>query len=126
MMTKINFNEPEKKRFLCIENAIQLVCDEELVHEMLNMLNASIKNDWSAFEAYLNTKQHLKAANVLHGMKGIIPIFADKKTGEVILKAELLLLKPTNEIELKKVLLELQFQMLGFISELKVWVSIQN
>jgi hypothetical protein len=90
------------------------------------MLNSSIDNDWSEFEKYSSANQYTLAANILHGMKGTIPIFSDKKTEEVILKTESLLLRPTNETELKRVLLELRFQMLGFISELKVWVKMQN
>ena len=112
--------------YLCLEEAVQRVCDEELAHEMLIMLNSSIDNDWSEFEKYSSANQYTLAANILHGMKGTIPIFSDKKTEEVILKTESLLLRPTNETELKKVLLELRFQMLGFISELKVWVKMQN
>jgi HPt (histidine-containing phosphotransfer) domain-containing protein len=124
-MTKINAKEP-KKKFLCIESAIQLVCDKELAHQMLTMLNESIKNDWLAFEACLDSKQYLNAANILHGIKGTVPIFSDKKTEEVILKVELLLLRPVNESELEKALLELRFRILGFMSEVKMWVKIQN
>ena len=121
-----NTNEFMQFTYLCLEEAVQRVCDEELAHEMLIMLNSSIDNDWSEFEKYSSANQYTLAANILHGMKGTIPIFSDKKTEEVILKTESLLLRPTNETELKKVLLELRFQMLGFISELKVWVKMQN
>lgn len=125
-MMQENTNELIKYTYLCLEEAVQRVCDEELVHEMLIMLNSSIESDWSEFEKYSNANQYTLAANILHGMKGTIPIFSDKKTEEAILKTESLLLSPTDETELKKVLLELRYQMLGFISDLKVWVKMQN
>lgn len=121
-----NTNELIKYRYLCLEEAVQRVCDEELVHEMLIMLNSSIDYDWSEFEKYSSANQYTLAANILHGMKGTIPIFSDKKTEEAILKTESLLLSPSDETELEKVLSELRYQMLGFISDLKVWVKMQN
>jgi hypothetical protein len=125
-MTQENTNELIKYEYLCLEEAVQRVCDEELVHEMLIMLNSSIDNDWAEFGRYSSNNQYTSAANILHGMKGIIPIFTDKKTEEIILKTESLLLRPANEIELNKALQELRCQMLGFMSELKMWVKMQN
>jgi HPt (histidine-containing phosphotransfer) domain-containing protein len=125
-MMQLNTNEFVENKYLRITDAVQRVGDEELVHEMLIMLNASIEQDWSDFEMNFSTNQCTLAANILHGMKGTIPIFSDKKTEEVIQKTESLLRIAANELELKKTVDELRFQMLGFMSELKFWVKWQN
>lgn len=115
-----------KNTHLCIEQAIQKVCDEDLVYELLNMLNSSIEDDWSEFETCLSTSQYKQAANILHGMKGTIPIFSNKNTEEAILKTEALLLGSNNEPALEQSIIELCSQMQGFMSELKMWVKMQN
>jgi HPt (histidine-containing phosphotransfer) domain-containing protein len=114
----------QKYFYLCVPEAIQRVCDEELVHEMLLMLNVSIENDWSEFENHLNKHQYALAANILHEMKGTIPIFSDKKTEEAIQQTEVLLRQnEINAIEFKNSLAILHFQMTGFIAELKCWAE---
>ena len=123
---QLNTNELVKNKYLCVADAVQRVGDEELVHEMLIMLNSSIQKDWSDFEKYFSTNQFTLAANILHGMKGTIPIFSDKKTEEVMHTTESLLRGATKELELKKAIDELHFQMLGFTAELKLWVKWQN
>lgn len=115
-----------KNKYLCLEDAIERVGDEELVHEMLTMLDSSIENDWAEFEKYLNTNQYAQAANTLHGMKGTIPIFADKKTEEVMHKADALLRGVGNEFALKNTMEELRVHVQGFITDLKQWVIKQN
>jgi HPt (histidine-containing phosphotransfer) domain-containing protein len=117
----------QKYVYLCVPEAIQRVCDEELVHEMLLMLNGSIENDWSEFEKHLNKHEYTVAANILHGMKGTIPIFSDKKTEDAIQQTEVLLRQ--NEINatvVKNSVESLRFQMTGFIAELKRWVESLN
>jgi HPt (histidine-containing phosphotransfer) domain-containing protein len=116
----------KKNTHLCIEQAIQKVCDEDLVYELLIMLNSSIEDDWSEFEKCLNTNQYKRAANILHGMKGTIPIFSNKNTEAAILKTESLLLGTNNEPALEQSIIELYSQMQGFMSELKMWVKMQN
>ena len=116
----------KKNTHLCIEQAIQKVCDEDLVYELLIMLNSSIEDDWSEFEKCLNTNQYKQAANILHGMKGTIPIFSNKNTETAILKTESLLLGTNNEPALEQSIIELCSQMQGFMSELKMWVKMQN
>ncbi len=125
MIQKSN-NEFVKHTYLCVADAIERVCDEELVHELLFMLNSSIDKDWSEFEKKFNTNQHILAADILHGMKGTIPIFSDKKMEDIMQKTELLLRTATSEIELKKVVEELRFQILGFTAELKSWAKKKN
>ena len=121
-------NVSEQKCFyLCVPEAIQKVGDEELVHEMLLMLNGSIENDWSEFENHLNKHEYSLAAHTLHGMKGTIPIFSDKKTDDAIQQTEVLLKQ--NEISaigLKNAVDILRFQMTGFIAELKCWADSLN
>lgn len=119
-------NELVKNKYLCLEDAIERVGDEELVHEMLTMLNSSIENDWAEFEKYLNANQYAQAANILHGMKGTVPIFSDKKTEEVMQKADALLRGVDNELALKKTMEELSVHIQGFIADLKQWVIKQN
>lgn len=123
---QLNTNEFVKSNYLRVADAIQRVGDEELVHEMLIMLNSSIEKDWSDFENNLSTNQYTLAANILHGMKGTIPIFSDKKTEEVMQKTETLLRSAANGLEPKKNVDELRFQMQGFMSELKFWVKWQS
>ncbi len=113
-------------KYLCIEDAIERVGDKELVHEMLTMLDSSIENDWLEFENYLNTNQYAQAANILHGMKGTIPIFSDNKTEEIMQKADALLRVVDNELVLKKTMEELSVHVQGFIADLKQWVIKQN
>lgn len=125
-MMQLNTNEFVENQYLRVADAVQRVGDEELVHEMLIMLNASIQKDWSDFEMNFSKNQCTLAANILHGMKGTIPIFSDKKTEEVIQKTESLLRSAPNELELKKAVDVLRFQMSGFMSELKFWVKWQN
>jgi HPt (histidine-containing phosphotransfer) domain-containing protein len=125
-MIQPNTNEMENSKYLYIEGAIKRVGDEELVHEMLTMLNSSIENDWLEFEKYLNTNQYAQAANILHGMKGTIPIFSDKKTEEVMQKADALLRVVDNELALKKTMKELSVHVQGFIADLKQWAIKQN
>ena len=113
--------------YLLVAEAIQKTCDEELVYEMLVMLNSSIEKDWAEFVDCFNLKQFTAAANILHGMKGAIPIFSDKKTEVVLQKTESLLRSATaNEFELQKATEELRVQLHGFIAELKHWVQLQN
>jgi HPt (histidine-containing phosphotransfer) domain-containing protein len=112
--------------YLHVEDAVQRVCDEELVHEMLMMLHASIQHDWSEVEELLKNCQYTSAANILHGMKGTIPIFSDKKTEEMMQKTEALLRTSFSESDFKNALEGLRFQMNGFISELDVWVKAQQ
>lgn len=114
----------QKYFYLRVPEAIEKVCDEELVHEMLLMLNASIESDWAEFENHLNRHQYALAADILHGMKGTIPIFSDKKTEEAIKQTEVLLRQyEINAIELKNSVAILHFQMTGFIAELKCWAE---
>lgn len=123
---QLHTTEFVKTNYLRIAEAVQRVGDEQLVQEMLIMLNVSIEKDWSDFENNLNTNQYTLAANILHGMKGTIPIFSDKKTEEFMQKTETLLRSAASELELKKTVDELRFQMLGFMSELKFWVKWQS
>jgi HPt (histidine-containing phosphotransfer) domain-containing protein len=110
--------------YLCVPEAIQRVCDEELVREMLLMLNGSIENDWAKFKNHLNMHQYAPAANILHEMKGTVPIFSDKKTEEAIQQAEILLRQnEISAIEIKNSMAILHFQMTGFITELKRWAA---
>jgi HPt (histidine-containing phosphotransfer) domain-containing protein len=125
-MMQLNADEFKKSKYLCVADAVQRVGDDELVCEMLGMLNSSIEKDWSDFEAYLNTEQFILAANILHGMKGTVPIFSDKKTGEVMQKTESLLRDAIDGLELKSAIEELRCQTLGFMAELKLWVKQQN
>lgn len=125
-MMQQNNDEYAKYTYLCVADAIQRVCDEELVHEMLIMLHASIHTDWSEFEDFLKTHQYTSAANILHGMKGTIPIFSDKKTEEMMHKTEALLRVVANESDLKSAVEDLCFQMKGFMSELDLWVKMQQ
>jgi HPt (histidine-containing phosphotransfer) domain-containing protein len=115
-----------KNKYLCLDDAIERVGDEELVHEMLTLLDSSIENDWSEFEKYLTTNQYEQAAKILHEMKGTIPIFSDKKTEEVIRKTDELLRVFDNELVLKKTVDELRVHVQGFITDLKQWVIKQN
>jgi HPt (histidine-containing phosphotransfer) domain-containing protein len=125
-MMQQNNDEYAKNTYLCVADAIQRVCDEELVHEMLIMLHASIHNDWSEFEVCSKTNQYTLAANILHAMKGTIPIFSDKKTEEIMHKTEALLRVTANESDLKSAIEDLRFQMKGFMSELDLWVKMQQ
>jgi HPt (histidine-containing phosphotransfer) domain-containing protein len=126
-MLQQNNVSDQKYFYLCVPEAIQRVCDEELVHEMLLMLNGSIENDWSEFENHLKKHEYALAANILHGMKGTIPIFSDKKTEEAIQHTEVLLRQnEINATELKNPVEMLRFQMAGFIAELKRWAESLN
>ena len=125
-MIQLNTNELVMSNYLRITDAVLRVGDEELVHEMLFMLDSSVEKDWFEFEKNFNINQYTLAANILHGMKGTIPIFSDKKTEEIMQKTETLLRSTVNELELKKTVDELSFQMLGFRTELKLWVKRQN
>jgi HPt (histidine-containing phosphotransfer) domain-containing protein len=124
-MMQENTSELVQNNYLCVADAIQKVCDAELVHEMLNMLDASIEGDWATFEKYINTNQYVLAANILHGMKGTVPIFSDRKTEAAMQKTESLLRNHVNGVELENTVKELSFQMMGFMAELKLWVKWQ-
>ncbi len=125
-MMQQNNDECVNNTYLCVADAVQRVCDEELVHEMLVMLHGSVRKDWSEFEVFFKTHQYTLAANSLHAMKGTIPIFSDKKTEETMHKTEALLRAAAREFDLKSAIEDLSFQMHGFMSELDLWVKTQQ
>jgi HPt (histidine-containing phosphotransfer) domain-containing protein len=125
-MMQENTTELTQNNYLCVADAIQKVCDAELVYEMLNMLDVSIGSDWATFEKYVGNNQYELAANILHGMKGTVPIFSDKKTEAVMQKTESLLRNHVGGVELENTVKELSFQMIGFMAELKLWVKWQD
>jgi hypothetical protein len=125
-MMQQNIDERANNNYLYVAEAVKKVCDIDLVHEMLFMLHASIQNDWSEFENFSKLRQFASAANVLHGMKGTIPIFSDRKTEEIMQKTESLLRTSSSESDIKSSTDDLRFQMQGFMYELDLWVKAQQ
>lgn len=109
-------------KYLDINAARQLIGDEELVDEMLVMLHQSLGQDWQRFEALMAECQFIKAEKVLHQLRGVMPLFSDEGTADVLHHLDILLKDTSDEMKIQDKLIALQFRMQGFQMELNEWI----
>lgn len=76
--------------FLDVERALDQVGEIEVLHEMLDMLQASLDRDLPQISAFLSGGD-VKAANrLLHALKGFIPIFCVDSLCDQVAAVEIL------------------------------------
>ncbi len=120
------FNPPPNFRYLDLKTATENFGDDALLSELLCLLHDRLSGDWAAFEKSFNEHQITPALEIIHSIKGTVPMFADKLTTSFIsLMEEKLRTKGLND-EVQELFLSLQLRMQEFIVELGQWHAAQE
>jgi HPt (histidine-containing phosphotransfer) domain-containing protein len=64
--------------------AMVLINDEDIVEEMLVMLMDSLKDDLPSLQAAAAANQWLTLSQIVHRIKGVLPLFCDEQTAELV------------------------------------------
>lgn len=64
--------------------AMALISDEGIVEEMLVMLMDSLQADLPSLQAAAAANQWLTLSQIVHRLKGILPLFCDEQTAELV------------------------------------------
>jgi HPt (histidine-containing phosphotransfer) domain-containing protein len=65
-----------------------LVNDDAIVEEMLDMLTTSLNNDVPNLQAAAQDQQWLALSHILHRLKGVLPLFCDERTADLLSRLE--------------------------------------
>ncbi|MDI9332871.1 MAG: hypothetical protein QM533_00690 [Cytophagales bacterium] len=74
----------------CLDHsrAMAVVQDEALMREMLPMLRDSLRTELPKLRTAMSEQDTGTLSSVLHNLKGIVPIFADAQSSELLIAAQ--------------------------------------